>query len=191
MPGRPLAIGAVLLAAAFLWAATGRAEPPPVVRAVAFAFLKSDGYIVQDLNGTRFPLSPDVACIGWRIVLGRATEEVEMREVYQLPAPAEIWGYDAATTTISEDRTRATTVTTLRPMLRRVIERSWCITEGDPEGPYYISVYLDGRLAETFCYEAVPEADFIDVREAGPNGCADLLSGRAGGAGGQGASGPV
>lgn len=106
-----------------------------------------DGYAFVETD--QIANAPDTP-FGWRmqIATGDDAERVVVKEVLVLPKAPEFWGISSATT-LSEDRTTATTTEVLQPQ-GGWIGNTWEVSPGDPSGPYRIEVYLNGEHAKTF-----------------------------------------
>ena len=80
---------------------------------------------------------------GWQLDLA-GHDDFVLREELLLPAAPKHWGTTAATT-ISADRTTATTIEHVDADTA-MIEHRWQISAGDPPGLYLFRVYIDERL---------------------------------------------
>jgi len=108
------------------------------------------------------PYLPERACFGWRIRLAGAPALVKYREVLQLPKAPTYWsGEDDAYSphTFSADRTTATTEEFAVPDPEGWVSNSWCIADGDPVGPHWIELYVEGEAVKRFDFEVKKSTD--------------------------------
>jgi hypothetical protein len=118
----------------------------------------NERHIASDL----VPYLPNQACFGWRIRLAEAPTLVRVREVLQLPEAPTFWsgeGDEYSPHTFSADRTTATTEEYKAPV-DGWLESQWCIAEGDPMGPHWIEVYIEGDLIRHFDFEVKKPSEF-------------------------------
>jgi len=172
----------VLALATLLFAGAAAAEPPAIAAWTAFVRLADASGELRRIEGARFPLIPGGACFGWTLITeGVVRDIVSVKEEYTTPATPTHWGIDPTYTTLSEDRHTATSVFEFPPLLGRMFSNSWCVTAGDPPGPYIFKVYLNGDFVRKFCLEGVPPEGFRPIKSATQDGCPDLNSMAPGG----------
>ena len=123
------------------------------------------GRIVRDEQGNisfiptlQIPLRQGEA-YGWFIRLKNPPDRVTWREEFQLPSAPKYWftddGKSSEGSSISKDRTKATTIRTAAPE-QGVIWNAWSVAPGDPAGKYKLDVYINGSLAASFQFQLVP-----------------------------------
>src|SRR5690606_20086432 len=95
----------------------------------------------------------DGTCYDWHLRLGKVKGNVEVTEIYILPAAPETWGLsEGSLTVISDDRSKATTPLTLTPQ-DGWIASGWCVSDGDPAGDYVIEIRSGDELLHRFDFE--------------------------------------
>lgn len=150
----------LLLGSGFVQAETGKRAPksalgPEVVRA-EFGLLKPTPHGESEFIPSRvLPLTPEQS-YGWLIELRPGKRSVRWREEFELPHAPATWGVPE-----TEGRRRvaahgriAVTERTVAPMGGNMILNFWTVAPGDPEGPYRIRVFVEGRLAGDFSFTA-------------------------------------
>jgi hypothetical protein len=92
-------------------------------------------------------------CYDWHLKLAKIKGEVEVTEIYTLPAAPQTWDLgEESLAVISEDQRTATTPLTLTPQ-DGWIASGWCVSEGDPQGDYRIEVRAGDTVLEAFEFE--------------------------------------
>ena len=128
--------------------------------ALAQTVLESD-FTISVPNGSGEPvvesttLVPLLAgtCYNWHLRLGKVKGDVDVTEIYTLPAAPETWGLsEGSTIVVSDDKLSATSTLSLTPE-DGWIASGWCVSEGDPEGDYTFEIRSGDRLLETFEFE--------------------------------------
>ena len=127
-------------------------------------------FLVADGSGppvasTQVPYRPNTSCYWWVITVAPASRELAIREVFELPGSAPIWGGDP-TTGVPDDgsvtavnRDRSIGVTEFVDSLDDgMITHGWCVAEGDPTGPHRIRVFVGDALLHEFRFEVVAES---------------------------------
>lgn len=118
--------------------------------------LQADGTEI-DQSTTRIPLIPDVSCYQWTIEVD-AKGPLRIKEVFKLPAAPETWGEadndEFSPTEPSKDRTAAVTILFM-PAKDGVLANAWCVTAGDPPGPYTIEVFHEEQSLKKFEFTLV------------------------------------
>ena len=139
--------------------AGGKAVLPTVADAV---FLVSEGS-GEPVPSNRVPYRPNSSCYTWIISVAPERRELAVREVFDLPAAARIWGSegsstppeDGSVTLVNPDRSTAVTEFT-DSLEDGVISHGWCVAAGDPTGPHRIRVFVGDELLHEFRFEVVP-----------------------------------
>jgi hypothetical protein len=125
--------------------------------ALAQTVLESD-FTISVPNGEGEPvvesttLVPLLAgtCYNWHLRLGKVKGDVEVTEIYTLPAVPETWGLsEGSSIVVSDDKLSATSTLTLTPE-EGWIASGWCVSEGDPEGDYTFEIRSGDKVLETF-----------------------------------------
>ena len=128
--------------------------------ALAQTVLESD-FTISVPNGSGEPvvesttLVPLLAgtCYNWHLRLGKEKGDVEVTEIYTLPAVPETWGLsEGSAIVVSDDKLSATSTLSLTPE-QGWIASGWCVSEGDPEGDYTFEIKSGDRVLETFAFE--------------------------------------
>jgi len=128
--------------------------------ALAQTVLESD-FTISVPNGSGEPvvesttLVPLLAgtCYNWHLRLGKVKGDVEVTEIYTLPAVPETWGLsEGSAIVVSDDKLSATSTLSLTPE-QGWIASGWCVSEGDPEGDYTFEIKSGDRVLETFAFE--------------------------------------
>ena len=92
-------------------------------------------------------------CYNWHLRLGKVKGDVEVTEIYTLPAAPETWGLsEGSTIVVSDDKLSATSTLSLTPE-DGWIASGWCVSDGDPEGDYTFEIRSGDRVLETFAFE--------------------------------------
>lgn len=159
------AVLAGLTAGVLAGAPAAAAQESVTVEAAEFVVSLIDGEgnersILSDL----VPFLPNQACFGWRIRLSAAPSVVQVREVLRLPEAPAFWsGEDDEYSphTFSADRRTATTEEYKAPV-DGWLASQWCIVEGDPMGPHWIEVYIEGELARRFDFEVKKPNEIVN-----------------------------
>lgn len=98
----------------------------------------------QDADGTITSTSSAIvplvagACYEWQVKLAKAKLPVDVTEHFILPGAPSDWG-STDTSNLAEDGKSITTTLQITPK-QGWIWHSWCVTDGDPEGPHQIVV---------------------------------------------------
>jgi hypothetical protein len=157
----------IVLTAIAMAAAAQEGGKGPVPTVTATHFLVSDG-AATPVESRRVPYRPGSSCYQWVIEVPREDRELAVREVFQLPGGARIWGgvdfdvdaaapQDDAMTVVNGDR--STGVTEFTDSLDDgVISHGWCVAPGDPTGAHRIRVFIGDRLLQEFRFEIVAES---------------------------------
>lgn len=128
--------------------------------ALAQTVLESD-FTISVPNGSGDPvvesttLVPLLAgtCYDWHLRLGKVKGNVEVTEIYTLPAVPETWEFgEDSGIVLSDDKLSATSTLSLVPQ-GGWINSGWCVSEGDPEGDYSFEIRSGDKLLETFEFE--------------------------------------
>lgn len=128
--------------------------------AVSQSVLESDFTIAVPLpsgetlneSTTLVPLLADT-CYYWHLRLGKVKGDVDVTEIYTLPAAPADWNLGGdSTITLSDDQRTATSALSLTPE-DGWIGSGWCVAEGDPEGDYSFDIMSGGRLLHRFEFE--------------------------------------
>ena len=152
-----------LIAIAIAAQGSGKAEPPTIINT---HFLVADGP-GQPVESNRVPHRPNRSCYSWAITVPPASRELAVREVFELPGSAPIWGDDPASGVPAPDdgsvtavnRDRSTGVTEFTDSLADgLIAHGWCVAEGDPIGPHRIRVFVGDALLHEFRFEVVADS---------------------------------
>ena len=130
-------------------------QHPDVVQA-EFGLFNPTPHGENEFIPTRvLPLTPEQA-YGWVIELRPGKNSVRWREEFELPRAPESWGPPE-----TEGRRRiaghgriAITERTVTPLGGNMLFNFWAVAAGDPEGPYRIRVFVNGRLAGNFEFTA-------------------------------------
>ncbi|MBM3645895.1 MAG: hypothetical protein FJX02_16360 [Alphaproteobacteria bacterium] len=132
---------------------TGGAKP----RTIPFVSIARDDGRIRYFETNAIPLLFNRACFGWRLYLGGPNRVVSLVEVLTTSKPAEqvIAGPE---TEVSADKTRATT-RMRETVVDGILQRSWCIIPGDPDGTYTYEVSIDGEPRGEFVFCAIPVPD--------------------------------
>lgn len=92
-------------------------------------------------------------CYDWHLRLAKVKGEVEITEVYTLPAEPETWGLsEGSTIVVADDMMSATSTLSLAPE-DGWIGSGWCVSEGDPEGDYTFEIKAGDKVLHTFEFE--------------------------------------
>jgi hypothetical protein len=106
---------------------------------------------------TDVPYRPNRACYHWVLRVAPEQRDVVVRELFELPAPAEQWNPDpGGTTVVGRDGSRAATEIT-DSIADGEIGHGWCVAEGDPSGDHRIRVYEGDRLLHEFRFRVLGE----------------------------------
>lgn len=101
---------------------------------------------------TLVPLNEGV-CYTWHLRVAKAKGDVQVTEIYTLPAAPETWGLsEGSAIEISKDRRTATTPLVLTPE-DGWIGNGWCVSKGDPEGDYSFEILAGDRVLHRFEFE--------------------------------------
>ena len=93
--------------------------------------------------GGTIPYRVGTSCYGWLLKFAPVAETVEVEEVLTLPQAARQWGA-ADGSEVADDNKSARTVVRVAGQ-QGSAQHSWCVAEGDPEGPYRFAISRDGR----------------------------------------------
>jgi hypothetical protein len=115
----------------------------------------------NDQGDDKFQITDTVPLVegqayGWIIKLGPGVEQVNVKEVFELPAKPETWG--SGETGVEHEISRDGRISTTEKMMvveDGFIQNYWSVAAGDPPGDYVIRVYADDRLLETFRFKVV------------------------------------
>lgn len=152
-----------LIAIAIAAQASGKSGLPTITDT---HFLVADGP-GQPVESTRVPYRPNSSCYTWVITVPPESRELAVREVFELPGSAPIWGSDPASGIPEQDdgsvtavnRDRSTGVTEFSDSLEDgAITHGWCVAEGDPTGPHRIRVFVGDAMLHEFRFEVVAES---------------------------------
>lgn len=102
-------------------------------------------------SSTLVPLL-DGTCYNWHLRLGKVKGAVTITELYTLPAVPATWGVSEDGIVVSDDQLSATSTLTLTPE-DGWIWSGWCVSDGDPEGPYQFVIKSGDKLLHTFDFE--------------------------------------
>nr|WP_295891720.1 hypothetical protein [uncultured Devosia sp.] len=92
-------------------------------------------------------------CYDWHLRLGKVKGEVEITEIYTLPAAPETWGLsEGSTIVVADDQLSATSTLSLTPS-DGWIASGWCVSKGDPEGDYSFEIMAGDKLLHRFEFE--------------------------------------
>lgn len=92
-------------------------------------------------------------CYDWHLRLGKVKGNVDVTELYVLPAAPQTWGIsEGSTIAVSDDKLSATSSLSLTPD-DGWIGSGWCVSEGDPEGRYQFIIKAGERVLHTFDFE--------------------------------------
>jgi hypothetical protein len=120
---------------------------------------RTDPPVIEET--TVIPYRPGQSCFGWAIWVSGGSGDVTVQEEYRLAGPAPNWSADS-NSTIHDDRAGATTQ--LRENLDDgLLSNEWCITEGDPIGPYAIRVYDGDALLGAFDFEVAEISESMNA----------------------------
>ncbi len=115
-----------------------------------------DGEANHRKKTNRIPNVPEKVCFGWVIKVKPSGELVKITEIFTLPAAPKAWvGVDNdpySQTTTSQDRKIATT-RRFMPLKNGILENSWCIGKGDPNGSHHIVVLNNTQVLAEFEFE--------------------------------------
>ncbi len=166
-PAATLAAVALAVVSAAALAQTAPSTPPSAkpavkpVRNVPYVSIAGEDGKQRHYETNAIPLLFNRACFGWRMYLGGPNRVVSLTEVLTTSQPAEqvIAGPE---TEVSADKTKATT-RMLETVQDGVLQRSWCIIQGDPPGTYTYDISIDGEPRGEFVFCA------IEVPDQNPN----------------------
>jgi hypothetical protein len=153
-----------------LAAQTASAEALPVVTATHFLAMDPTRGEAGIVETRRIPHRPGASCYQWVIAVAPESRRLAIRELFELPAPAEQWGTDPNPftevttevttdlsnqfTAVAADRSRA--VTQIDESLDDgLLTHGWCVAEGDPAGLHRIRVFVGERLLHQFDFEII------------------------------------
>ena len=147
----------LVLAAMALGVQSAEPVASPVMRgSTLFAV---DPRTEQRYPTVRVPYRPDAICYEWVVFFETENREVTVRELVELPAAPASWGDVAALELdVATDGTSAVSLLS-DSIADSQISRRWCVSAGDPLGPYRIRVYLGERLLEDFQFEMVADSE--------------------------------
>lgn len=91
-------------------------------------------------------------CYNWHLRLSKTKGSLEITEIYTLPEAPENWGLGSDAITISKNRRTATSALLVTPV-DGWIENGWCVTDGDPEGPYSFEIKSGDMVLHRFEFE--------------------------------------
>ena len=158
---RAAALATLALAAvsASALAQTLPAEKPAAkpLRSIPYVSIAGEDGKQRHYETNAIPLLYNRACFGWRMYLGGHNRTVSLTEVLTTSQPAELV-IAGPETTVSPDRTRATTKMT-EIVQNGVLQRSWCIIPGDPPGTYTYDITIDGEPRGEFVFCAIEVPD--------------------------------
>ncbi len=137
-----------------LTAAAGLSAIPLVVTGGTFESELSgdDGAVVKTVT-TAIPYIPGRSCYRWTIRVKPRRGIAAVSERFTLPAEPEVWGgvenSTESGTKLSSSRRIAVT-DLIVPTKTGRFDHSWCVAQGDPEGPHRIDVFQGKRLLRRF-----------------------------------------
>ena len=121
-----------------------------------------DGEEVSEAT-TTVPLSPDdQTCWNWFIRSAETTGEVTFTERLVMPAAPESWGDLSVPAEgqigllVLEEDGKVGVSTRKATLDDGWFGHGWCILPGDPTGPHYVEVTVDGEMVQRFDFEVVP-----------------------------------
>jgi len=137
--------------------ALGAQPAEPVMRgSTLFAV---DPRTEQRYPTVRVPYRPDAICYEWVVFFETENREVKVRELVELPAAPASWG-DVAALELDVATDGRSAVSELSDSIAdSQVSRRWCVSAGDPLGPYRIRIYLGERLLEDFQFEMVADSE--------------------------------
>ena len=92
-------------------------------------------------------------CFDWHLKLGKTKGVVLVTETYHLPAPPEVWDLaEGSLITVSDDGRSAVTILSMTPE-DGWISSGWCVSDGDPPGPYRFDIEANGAALASFDFE--------------------------------------
>lgn len=90
---------------------------------------------------------------GWRIDVRASTRrELAIEEVLALPSAPLRWGI-SDNVKISADRRRATTLLSASPDASHHIQNFWMFSPGDPSGPHFFELHVEGKFVTRLEFE--------------------------------------
>ena len=127
------------------------------VRSIPYVSITGDDGRQRHYETNAIPLLFNRACFGWRMYVGGPNRVVSLKEVLTTSQPAEqvIAGPE---TEVNADKTKATT--RMREVVQDgVLQRSWCISPGDPPGTSTYDITIDGEPRGEFVFCAIEVPD--------------------------------
>lgn len=101
---------------------------------------------------TLVPLLADT-CYNWHLRLAKVKGDVEVTEIYTLPAAPKTWGLsEGSSIVVADDQLSATSTLSLTPE-DGWIASGWCVSAGDPEGDYSFEIRSGDKVLHTFEFE--------------------------------------
>jgi hypothetical protein len=93
------------------------------------------------------------SCFHWHLRFAKTKGDVEVVEIYRLPAAPALWELgDDSMTVIAGDRRSATTPRLLTPD-DGWIGSGWCVSDGDPEGAYSFEILHGEEVLGRFDFQ--------------------------------------
>ena len=112
----------------------------------------------EPVETTNVPYRPGSSCYHWAIAVEPEPRSLTVREVFDLPGPAERWNSaPSELTLVRPDDSGA--ITEIQESLEDgLITHGWCVAQGDPVGRYRIRVFVGDQLLREFGFNVVDES---------------------------------
>ncbi len=125
------------------------------IRSAEFGIFKNSAAGAGFTPSRRVPLTVGQV-YGWRIRLKTTKTAVHFREEFELPLAPKSWG-EPLGQSISRDR-KISVLERDVPVIGGFVENMWAVAPGDPCGNYAIRVFIDGKPAAAFQFDAECDA---------------------------------